>query len=49
MRRENHSNCTKIGFSSKNFFVLVWTIYCFMCLTLFQLYFMDEKNMLRWH
>ena len=53
MRRENYSNCTTIGFSSKKIAVLVWTIYCFMCLTPFstiiQLYFMDGKNMLRWH
>jgi hypothetical protein len=48
MRRENHSNYTTIGFSSKNSSVLAWTIYCLMCLTpfstIFQLYFMDEEK-----
>jgi hypothetical protein len=39
MRRGNHSNCTTIGFSSKKIAVLVWTIYCFMCLTPFSTFF----------
>ena len=29
---KTHTNYTTIGFSSKNITVLIWTIYCFMCL-----------------